>query len=151
MSLFQSLAIFWMTLLFTQTPDTLWTKRYGGPFGDLGVYVQETSDLGYIIAAHTQSDSGAPMQHYLIKTDSLGEIIWTKTFCRSDPFSGCIQETADSGYILTGGTVDTTGHMVIYLLKLNAQGDSLWAETIDGGGSGKSVQQTTDLGYIITG
>ena len=42
---------------------------------------------------------------------------------------------------------------VLYLIKTNANGDSLWAKTYGGTGddAGYSVEQTLDDGYIISG
>ena len=41
--------------LIAQAPDTLWTKTYGGAAPEWGNFVQQTSDLGYIITGATES------------------------------------------------------------------------------------------------
>ena len=48
---------------------------------------------------------------------------------------------------LSGGNWD------VWLIKTNADGDTLWTKTIGGSGNdaGYSVQQTIDEGYILTG
>ncbi|MBW8052049.1 MAG: T9SS type A sorting domain-containing protein [Cytophagales bacterium] len=65
-----------------------------------------------------------------------------------------IQPTADSGYIITGFTSNFgEGGTDVYLIKTNANGDTLWTKTYGGTLTdvGYSVQQVTDGGYIITG
>ena len=62
-----------------------------------------------------------------------------------------VQQTVDGGYIIAG-TYDWFGtNSQVYLIKINASGDTLW--TRDYGGPdvdwGSSVQQTQDGGYII--
>jgi len=134
--------------------DTLWTRHYGGAEYDWGNAVQQTSDGGYIIAGFTDSfgDSG---QVYLVKTNATGDTLWTRTYgwagCDENGWS--VQQTSDTGYIVAG-TYDYYGvNPQVYLVKANATGDTLWTRTYGGAGwdEGRSVQQTTDGGYIVAG
>jgi len=61
-----------------------------------------------------------------------------------------IQQTADGGYIVAGGTSFGIGNYDVYVLKLNSDGSLAWQKTF-GGGIAYSVQQTTDGGYIVAG
>jgi hypothetical protein len=135
--------------------NVLWTKSYGGDSMDYGMSVQQTSDGGYIITGVTESFGSGKEDLYLIKTDVLGETLWTKTFGGMDTDWGeSVQQTLDSGYIVTGGTVSFgAGRTDVYLIKTNPAGDILWTKTygdtlID---VGRSVQQTSDGGYIVAG
>jgi hypothetical protein len=58
---------------------TLWTRIYGGTGDDRGFSVQQTQDGAYIIAGFSTS-FGNGFQIYLIKTDSLGDTLWTRTY-----------------------------------------------------------------------
>jgi len=131
-----------------------WTKTYGGVHGDEGNSVQQTTDGGYIIVGSTSS-YGLGTQVYLIKTDSLGDTLWTRIYGGGFYSIGyCVQQTTDEGYIITG-RIDSygPGYGDVYLIKTDSLGDTLWTKTFGGSGfdQGKSVQQTTDGGYIITG
>jgi hypothetical protein len=130
--------------------DTLWTKVYGGTGGNAGCSVQQTSDGGYIVAGVTDTSS----QVYLIKTNASGDTLWTRAYGRrpGGNFGYSVQQTSDGGYIVAGET-EFLAYPQVYLIKANAQGDTLWTRDYGGTASdvGSSVQQTPDGCYIITG
>lgn len=131
--------------------DILWTKTYGGISGDVGRYVQQTTDGGYIIAGNTQMGWYAS-NVWLLKTNSYGDTLWTKIFGVLGYNEGySVQQTTDGGYILI--VRQSIGINNFWLIKTDANGDSLWTRTYGGINSdkGESVRQTADGGYIITG
>jgi hypothetical protein len=135
--------------------DALWTKTFGGSSDDVGYTVQQTSDSGYVIAGYTSSFGAGGSDVYLIKTDTNGDTLWTKIYGGSNNDDGhSVQQTSDGGYVIAGTTSSFgAGSVDIYLIKTNAAGDTLWTKT-NGGSSddfGKFVQQTSDSGYVITG
>jgi hypothetical protein len=129
--------------LYSQVPDTLWTRTFGGADSDRGYTVKQTTDGGFIIGGGTNS-FGA--EHgYLIKTDEYGDTLWTRTY--SGPISSVLQ-TYDCGYIFTG----TIGH--IYIVRIDSLGDTLWTRIIipsNHSSRAEEIQPTSDSCYIIVG
>jgi hypothetical protein len=60
--------------------NILWEQHYGR-FGDQRIYsVDTTSDGGYVFAGFTTGVGAGESDAYIIKTDSLGNLIWEKWF-----------------------------------------------------------------------
>jgi uncharacterized delta-60 repeat protein len=136
-------------------PDTLWTRTYGGSYHDRAHAVQQTTDGGYIVAGLTQSFGAGNYDFYLVKTNPLGDTLWTRTYGgSSEDWATSLQQTADGGYIVVGYTYSFgAGNRDFYMVKTNSLGDTLWTRThggtnVDGAWS---VQQTADGGYIVAG
>ncbi|UCG91983.1 MAG: hypothetical protein JSV97_13145, partial [candidate division WOR-3 bacterium] len=91
----------------------------------------------------------------LLKTDASGATLWTRTYGgENSDGSWCIHETSEGGYIIAGITESFgAGNYDVWLLKTDEEGDIVWTRTYGGSllGGGKSVQQTSDGGYIIVG
>jgi len=134
--------------------DTLWTRAYGGTTDDAGGSVQQTSDGGYVVAGMATS-FGSTIQAYLIKTNASGDTLWTRNYGGGGTDDGnSVQQTSDGGYIAAGSSNSYGNGVQVYLIKTNAGGDTLWTRSYGlgrGDDQGSSVQQTSDMGYIIAG
>jgi len=135
--------------------DTLWTKTYGGTGSDWANSVQQTTDGGYIVAGKTQSFGAGDYDVYVIRTNSIGDTLWTRTYGGTGTDYGyAVEQTVDSGFVITGRTASFgAGGVDVYLIRTDPNGDTLWTKTY--GGSlddyGLAVQQTKDNGFIIAG
>ncbi|OQX50743.1 MAG: hypothetical protein B5M53_11815, partial [Candidatus Cloacimonas sp. 4484_209] len=135
--------------------DTLWTKTYGGINDDVATSVARTTDGGFVIGGWTENFGSGMIDVYLVKSDSLGDTLWTKTYGgTSDDWCTSLAQTNDRGYIITGRTYSFgSGGSDVYLIRTDSLGDTLWTKTYGGGSddNGYSVKQTLDGGYIIGG
>jgi hypothetical protein len=135
--------------------NSLWTQTFGGSSVDLGRSVEQTNDGGYIVAGRTDSFGNGNSDVWLIKTDSNGDSLWTRTFGGYENDSGySVKQTNDGGYIVAGGTYSFgNGNSDVWLIKTDSNGDSLWTRTFGDSSydRGRSVEQTNDGGYIIVG
>ena len=102
------------------------------------------------------SPVGQSDDSYLLKTDSLGEVLWEKTYgyYNKDEVGECLRQTIDNGFILAGTTVGTTGSSKnIWILKTDSVGDTLWTREIGATGidEASSIIQTFDGNFLLAG
>jgi hypothetical protein len=148
---------FWDTYLLKTdaSGDTIWLKTYGSEYDELGTSVQQTADGGYILAGSTQPFGLGYVKVYLVKTDAIGDTLWTKTLGETENDAAyAVRQTADNGYAITGYSFSwVTGGPDVLLMRTNSQGDVMWTKTYGGlyDDMGYSLEQTTDGGYVIAG
>lgn len=138
------------------TGEILWEKTFGGENFESGRSLQQTSDEGYIIVGQTESFGNGNNDAYLLKTDSQGNEIWSRTYGGSGTDQGrYVVETLDQGYIISGYT-DSYGSMGgfnFWLIKTDSNGDLEWQEYYGGSGDDRAFcgMQASDGGYAIVG
>jgi hypothetical protein len=125
-------------------------KMYEGCCGEYANSTTQTSDGGYItagfIGTYAQCGYCGPIQGYVIKFDSYGNPEWNKTY-GYEAFD--IEQTKDKGYIVGGSNGE------FYILKLDPNGVAEWEKTFSESlwtlSTTRSIQQTSDGGYIAAG
>jgi hypothetical protein len=144
--------------------ELVWQKAFDRSDEDIGYFVQQTQDGGYIIAGYTSDYCPYLGQSlydmYLIKTDANADMQWANTypgsadFCSGDDIGYFAQQTADGGYIIAGETNSYgSGSADIYLVKTDPNGKQLWHKVIGDTSQdyAMAVRQTTDDGFILAG
>jgi hypothetical protein len=134
--------------------ETLWTRLFSGPFGPSLQAVCETPDRGFLAVGSEFDTLWSQNAAYLMRTDSLGAIIWTHSI--SDSGAGrqatALCATRDSGYMVAG-TIDWTDSARAWLVKLDANADTMWTSVLPGIGreQAAAVWQAADGGYVVAG
>ncbi|MBL0327841.1 MAG: T9SS type A sorting domain-containing protein [Bacteroidetes bacterium] len=132
-----------------------WTKAIGGSADETVNSIEQTLDGGFIIAGNTYSFSSGLNDFYIVKTNSIGNIVWSKSIggVGNDNAYSIIQNT-DSSYIAVGLTSSVgAGGNDLLATKFDKNGNVTWMKTYGGGGDDRanSIQQTSDGGFIISG
>jgi len=141
------------------TGDTLWSKSYKAIGATTnGIYVSQTQNGNYILACSIDSIGAGGYDIYIVKTDSLGNLLWAKTYGGAgNDYVNLVQQTTDNGFVIAATTnsygTTNSSPFVIYVIKIDSLGTIQWTNTY-GGTTGQnivSLQQTSDGGYIIGG
>jgi len=119
-----------------------WQKAFGGSQVDGAGSIQQLYDKSYIVAGFSNSIDGNLSGHnatyhtdiWIIKLDTLGNIIMKKTFGSfSDDGGATIEQCPDHGYIVGGSSRanngDVTGFHGLFdywVLKLDSIGNKQW-------------------------
>jgi hypothetical protein len=123
-----------MLILKTDANGILeWAKTYGGDQREVGYGIEQTADLGFIVGGYTRSFGAGEDDIYLIKTDSIGDTLWTRTFGSvDDDFCRSMKLTPEGGVVLAGHTYGfDVGGSDVFLVKTDDDGmtDCHWYNT----------------------
>ena len=103
--------------------NEVWSKIFGGSAVDYCYQVKQIPEGGYIIIGTTYSFGAGGKDIYFMKTDSDGNVEWTRTFGGSDQDEGLsVQQVSDGGYIIAGLTVSFgAGDKDVWLIKAGGE------------------------------
>lgn len=135
--------------------DTEWARTCGGFRNDIGYCIEQTRDGGYVVAGETMSWGAGDYDVYLVKLNSAGYPLWSRTYGGDSPDAAMsVQQTSDGGFVISGWTASFgTGPADVYLLKTDSAGYIQWTRIYGGPASdvGQSVRQVSEGGYVIAG
>jgi hypothetical protein len=130
MNRFITLVLFFISasLITAQNPpDVQWSKTFSGTGMDWGYYAHQTSDGGYVFT--TRVDYGSfNFDAKLIKTNQLGETLWSKTYGSSYiDETYMVKQTADGGYALCGVSTAFGNAGEAWLIRTDNLGNVIWS------------------------
>jgi len=143
----------------TRSESTAFIKNYGDPIGANAQQCVQADDGGFLICGYN-FDYSTYGDVYLLKTDSYGNELWSKTYGGTDYDKGySISKTTDGCYIIAGDTKSFNDYSEsdIYLIKTDSNGNELWSKNLTPAPYspinewGNSVIQAADGGYVICG
>ena len=130
-----------------------WNTYFGGTHNEHGGQVLQTSDGGYILIGDRDFSGDGNQDVWLIRINSLGDSLWTKTFGGENIDQGSdIISFENGGFMLLGSTTSYgNGGADIWIIKTDSNGNEEWNHSYGGGSDdyGQSILQTSDGGYII--
>ena len=106
--------------------DTLWAKTYGGTQSNLAKEVHQTPDNGYIFAGTIVTNKG-DKDFYLVKTNSSGDTLWTKSYGGTDNDSCNTIAVCKNKELLLGGCTDIGGIHKDLFIRTDSLGGFLYS------------------------
>jgi len=135
--------------------DIVWMRTYGGPDNDGLVQAIYASDGSIVAVGYTYSSGAGAMDVYAVKVDAAGDTVWTRALGGSGRDYGYgLCEAPGGGYALAGYTTSAgAGAEDVYVIRLDAGGNPVWARTYGGTGSdeGRAICQSGDGGFVVAG
>jgi hypothetical protein len=132
-----------------------WNKTFGTEGYEVAQDLIVTDDEGYIILGQTTSFGAGEGDAWLIKTDSIGNMQWNKTYGGIGSDKGWkIIRTSDNGYAIAGITNSYgQGGNDYWLFKTDSVGTLQWNMTFGGTEDerARGIIETADNGFLLTG
>ncbi len=100
-----------------------WAHHYGGKSDEEGLGVVE-DDNGYVITGYTESTKDRSSDLYLLKIDTNGAVVWTKSYGGRGNDVGQAIVKVDDGFAVTGYSEGPISRgKDLYLLKVDRNGN----------------------------
>ena len=126
-----------------------WERTYGGTNTDFANSMEIGDDGGFMLFGTTYSYGEGPYNMYLIKTDSLGNQLWQKTYGGVlEDYGNSICKLSDGNFVLAGSRYISADTLVSYILKIDQLGDIIWEKNILGT---KKIQEFTCIKQLSSG
>lgn len=137
-----------------------WTKSYADTLQSFSSNfprdIIQTSDQGFLICGNINRGP-SDIDAFLIKTNSIGEIIWNRIYENPEWNSfEKIQISSDGNYALCGwvdGIADSIDGRNMSLIKVDPSGNILWSKAYEKAGVdfASNIDISSDNGYILCG
>lgn len=147
-----------------------WKQTFDDGYIEAGTAVEQTHDGGFIISGRSLTGTYPPTEPsqsdaWLLKTDTNGDTLWTCKFGdNGNDFFTSVIETRDSCFIMAGSKETESLYpnysineeyqpdsSKAWLVKTDADGNTLWSKTFLEKSYANCVQQTSDGGFIVVG
>ncbi|MFY9310364.1 MAG: T9SS type A sorting domain-containing protein [Bacteroidia bacterium] len=111
----------------SSTGNLSWERTFGGAGDEWAYSIQETTDNGFILAGYTTSFGEGDADYYVLKTNSTGDTIWTRTFGGTlTEYGTAIRQTPDNGFAVIGyGQSSAVGSFDFYFAKTDTNGNGI--------------------------
>ncbi len=115
----------------------------------------ETSDKSIVVAGYNAEHDSMPLNLWVMKLDSLGEMIWEKNYDgQGEAVANKIIQTKDNGFAIAGHTcINTDEPNDWWVLKLDSLGNFEWEDFPGGSSDDKAlgITEMPDGSIVATG
>jgi hypothetical protein len=120
--------------------NMLWGKSYGGSKDENFDAANTTADGGYLLGGHSYSfHSGVNDDDaYIIRTDSIGNLLWSKNYGNENFDNFCSVENIGSNQYIVAGVISPPGTIKVHIcvLNLDSIGNINWGKLISSSTAG---------------
>lgn len=135
--------------------EELWSQTYGGEGDDNGWDLLEVADGGFVLLGFSDSFSAGDMDMYLVRTDSEGDELWSRTYGGGeDEYGWALARSDDGGYALAGQTLSFgAGGNDGLLVKVDSEGQEQWLQSYGGEDRDRlfAITAADDGGFVLAG
>lgn len=154
----------WITKL-DNTGKISWARCYGGSGGEMGHWIEQTDDGGYIFCGESFSTDGDLTDigkggFWVVKLNDAGTIQWqTRVGKYGVERAYCVKQTSDGGYIASGHTSGNSqepgskGQVDALVVKFDNSGTIQWQKNYGGSAAEQALMilPTFDGNYLVAG
>ena len=130
-------------------------KSFGGAKKESFNHIIPAIDKGYIAVGTTESFGAGKKDIFIVKTDSVGNLQWSKSYGGKDIDLGMyIDKSTDGNYFVTGHSASYGNQYTdAILMKINPSGNIIWAKnyTLNNSEYTNHVTATPDGGCVLLG
>lgn len=144
-----------LLLKIDSAANILWTKQIiSTTFNNTFNVIKPTNDSCFILAGSIYNSLSSKQDIFIVKINAIGDTLWTREISQTnDSYAYDIQQTADSGFVLTGYIQNSsTPISSVFLTKTDNNGTVQWNQKIVVGNYANfcpSVKPTNDGGYAL--
>ena len=135
-------------------PSSDWSIVLGGDGDDFAHGVALSGDGGFVIAGETGSYGAGSQDAWLVKLNSEGDEVWSRTFGGSEgDIAFSVQRTLDGGYVLAGKTHSfggaTASSSNFWLIKTDSEGQEEWQRSFPNSADQDTSSPSSDIAYAV--
>ena len=117
----------------TATGDLLWIKDYSGINRDVITDILELSNKQLVMCGSTNSYGAGSSDAFIMKADSLGNLIWAKTYgdIFAEGFEKIVEDGENGFYVSGWADIVSGSQWGTTITRLDNTGDIIWSKWVD--------------------
>lgn len=130
-----------------------WQKYMGSPKNDNFCKVMEDHERNLTVLGASQ-DENKVFNFWLVKFDSKGNLLWTKTFgTDKNDYPRCLTILTDGSYVLSGNTEGGQWGTQAVIIKTDSLGNEIWQKNIGNENyiSAENIISMDEGGFLVSG